>query len=505
MSQYFRKWGAIYLGISLLFNVLNQSGLNQAFCSPILSLSDYINQVKTRNQGIQGSLTAGLASELRSEEGRLLLSPYLYANVSLLSDSKIPPSRFVIFDQQITQNYSIGVSQLTKFGLEAKLHYDLFAQYYTHPSSSFNFPGLGSSSLANFDSGLFAYNYALASPVLELTQSLWGNGFGRSTRANQELQESNALASSYSSLFEAKSTLSQAEINYWNLAVARQSVRVQEEALDRAKKIYAYNKRKLKLNLGEASDVLQAEALVQSRELELASAKNEVRRASRAFNGSRFIDSDNVLEEVVQLHPSFLDHIEIPSRAAQREDVKAAAQIARSQAASATLSAEKDLPTLEVFGSVALNGQQDSNFTTHLSDSISYSFSLNRPTESIGLRFRMPLNQSLVAKSRDGWSKQSIAAEKTFDQKVFDTEQSWKNLNESLSESKSHLALSRKLEEVQKKKLEAERERLSRGRTTTYQVLLFEQDYLLSQLNRIRDQNQVLTIISQMKLFGETI
>jgi hypothetical protein len=64
-----------------------------------------------------------------------------------------------------------------------------------------------------------------------------------------------------------KQILSQAEASYWKLALDRQIVKVQQEALDRAKKIYFWNLEKAKLHLRENSDVLQAEALAKSREL----------------------------------------------------------------------------------------------------------------------------------------------------------------------------------------------------------------------------------------------
>jgi len=56
-------------------------------------------------------------------------------------------------------------------------------------------------------------------------------------------------------------------------------------------------------------------------------------------------------------------------------------------------------------------------------------------------------------------------------------------LNESFSEAKVQLDLAQKLENIQRMKLDAERNRLHQGRTVTYQVLLFEQDYLVAELN----------------------
>jgi outer membrane protein TolC len=56
---------------------------------------------------------------------------------------------------------------------------------------------------------------------------------------------------------------------------------------------------------------------------------------------------------------------------------------------------------------------------------------------------------------------------------------------------------------VQREKFEHERERLLRGRTTTYQAISFEQDYANTQLLRLRTQAEVLQTIAQMKAFRE--
>jgi outer membrane protein TolC len=115
------------------------------------------------------------------------------------------------------------------------------------------------------------------------------------------------------------------------------------------------------------------------------------------------------------------------------------------------------------------------------------------------------LDFGLSSSARDGWRRELIAAELAYDRKFFEQERSWSDLNQNLSEARQHLELSRKLETIQEAKLKSERNRLQHGRTTTYQVMLFEQDYILSQLTRIRDQANVLNIIAQMKLFGENL
>jgi hypothetical protein len=58
------------------------------------------------------------------------------------------------------------------------------------------------------------------------------------------------------------------------------------------------------------------------------------------------------------------------------------------------------------------------------------------------------------------------------------------------------------MEQVQADKLSYERKRLREGRTTTYQVLMFEQDHSQSQLLRLRTALEVVSLNAQMKLYS---
>ncbi|HAN03948.1 MAG TPA: TolC family protein, partial [Elusimicrobia bacterium] len=61
--------------------------------------------------------------------------------------------------------------------------------------------------------------------------------------------------------------------------------------------------------------------------------------------------------------------------------------------------------------------------------------------------------------------------------------------------------LSYTIEEAQRAKLEYEKQRLKEGRTTTYQVLTFEQDYTNAQYTRVSAAAQVLSTLANLKLY----
>jgi outer membrane protein TolC len=67
------------------------------------------------------------------------------------------------------------------------------------------------------------------------------------------------------------------------------------------------------------------------------------------------------------------------------------------------------------------------------------------------------------------------------------------------AELKERLALVRRLEEAQKEKFIYERDRHSRGKSTVFLVLQFEQDYNSAQINRLRTEAEVLALLATLK------
>jgi len=76
-------------------------------------------------------------------------------------------------------------------------------------------------------------------------------------------------------------------------------------------------------------------------------------------------------------------------------------------------------------------------------------------------------------------------------------------LQSKIENAYARLKLAKTLEESQKAKSEEERKRHARGRTTFFQVLTFEQDYLTSELNRIRTESELSGLLTQLQQYRE--
>lgn len=479
MHRYFKYSVLIFCFSRLIFGAETPAAL--------LTLDQYREQVKAKNQAFQGSTLQSKGALERARQSDLTLSPSLFANLNYGRDSKLPQIPLYAYSRLDTGAYQVGLSQLTNFGLQGRLFYDL---------DSTSFVG------ANIPEGQdFPLTFFDAKPVLELTQSFWSNGFGRSTKANLELLTAQQLASSYGAQFQAKQTLLGAELVYWRLASAREAVQVQEDALLQAQAIYDWTSRRTKMNLADEGDSLQAMAALQARRLELAAAQHEEQEACRSFNGTRNTLSSEVPEKLSPLEVAWIEKLPIPERKGSRDDVKAAEQQAKASQAGATMAAEKTLPTLDLSASYALNGRDIT-----VDGTLGNSYTADRPTLLVGLKFQMPLDVDAANVTRAGAVKEQLAAEKTYQQKLLDEEQTWSDLVEKVTNAKARFQLALTIEKAQQDKLIHERKRLKTGRTTTYQVLLFEQDFSQAELNRVRLAMDVISLISQMKLYsGETL
>lgn len=457
----------------------------QAAPEPSLKLETFLDQVRTKNPALQGSLQIATGANERSTEAKLILSPSFFAQFQLSRDSSLATS-FFPRDKTVANSYSLGISQTTSFGLTGRLSY------------SVNYTSL--SGLSPQLTPLMPYTmYHDAKPTLELTQALWRNQLGAEVRATQVASQSAAMALRYSESFKAKMLLAEAEMTYWRLVMARKTVHISRENLSRSMKLKEWAQNRFQKQLADRADVLQAEAALQARKLDLQSTLDEERAASRAFNSARGDTQLEVTETLQALDSATIASLKIPARMQLREDVLAAEQQNRAAQASSQIGIEKNKPTLEVYGSAALSARDSA-----LNSAISNSFSTQRPTLALGARFMAPLDWNALKQNREGYQKEEAGAELQYQRKLFDQDRQWEDLTVRLQEARTRFELSKNLEAIQKEKLLLERDRLSRGRSTTYQVLLFETDYALAQLGRIRAETDILRIHAQMKTFSTT-
>ena len=445
-----------------------------------LSLDRYLEEVKTSHQGLLASELTRQGGQERSNEGGLTLSPFFFASAQHTHDERPTLSGPIYGDKTLSDAFTFGFSKLFDFGLQSRL-------YYTVTNT-----GIFGADPAYITQPQFYANGL----TLELTQSLWKNFLGKSTRATVDALNSEAKALNFNQAFEVKSILADAESKYWRLALAQETVRVQEESLERTKTIRDFYARRVRLQLADRADLLQSEAALKERDLNLQTALDSERVAKRAFNASRNLDSDEVSEHLPPPAPTELNALTIPERMEKREDVKAAEETVHASVAQDQISKDQYLPDLQLVFVGSTNGR-DPNFQPTWDQSLTSA----HPYTSVSLQLNIPLNVGGVSAVRSGYEKEMQGAQLTYERRLFDQENDWKDLVQKFNESKRRLLISLDLEKAQLSKLQQEKRRRSQGQSTTYQVFLFEQDFLSAQLSRIQTEAQILDLSSMMKTY----
>lgn len=441
-----------------------------------LPLSEFLSQVRVKHDGFAAAELNKTGAKLRSRSAELAFWPSLQTLSQYTLDDK---------DDLLTQlgnqgRLSLGasVTEQTPYGITAKATYSLQRIDYE-----------GIDPLVRPERKFWE-----AKPNLELSGSLWRNFLGSEIRSQVEAARRAALGFSFAESYRSRLILAQAESAYWALSAARSSLEIQSDVLARAQELFQWAKSRVDLQLLDRADLLQAEALLKLRSLELSSAKSALRSSARVFNSLRGVDSDEVPED--------LDHVESvsvskPARTGIRDDVRAADEQRRASEAQTKLGAEQVTPAIDLFGNVGLNGVNAKSSTA-----ISESFKTNQPAYGVGLKVNIPLQFGIMSDAHKGFEQEAMAARKTYERRVFEQESEWKDLEQKLQEAEERLKLAKLLEGVQKDRRGTERQRLNRARTTMFQVIQAELDFASAVLTRLRTQSEILQLVAQMRTFN---
>lgn len=449
-----------------------------------ITLDKYLAEVNEKNGGVKGAKLSSEAKVLRSDEGSLFFRPSFFLTGEYYDDQR--PTNAPTFQGTQTLKHSVrtGLSQNFRTGTRASVSYNYFK---THIN------GANPALIPNrkfFD----------VAPMLEVSQSLWRNFLGSEFEANETITNAQTEVQRWNDQFYHKQLLMRAENAYWRLYFAQTSLIVQKESLERAKRLREWNANRVRSNLVDESELLQAEANLQNREMEYQDTFTDVETALSEFNSIREGEGDINLQGMGDKDGEYILNAQLPVKSAMREDVLAIMASNKVAMANAQLGTQKNRPNLELYGTYSINGRDD-----RYSDAYDQSVSATRPFSILGLRFSVPLDLGSMADYKKAYTKEVVASEMNYKRKAFEVNKEWDILTERFENFKTRLKLSQKLEKVQEKKLLSEKRRYNQGRTTTFQVLQFEQDFANAQLLKLRNERELITVYNQLKLFSGVI
>ncbi|MES2769814.1 MAG: TolC family protein [Bdellovibrionota bacterium] len=452
-----------------------------SFAQQKINLDTYLEQVKKNNPAFKATQDASEGAKLRATEGTLLILPQLEVVAQKSVDQTEGTNPSASGTKSTNEAYSVSLLQNTPIGLKGKLSYS--QNYYLIENAALSYP-------APYDDGFYR-----TGPSIELTQSLWKNFFGSEVRAQRTQINAAAQAAQYMERAKNLGVIIEAQNTYHNLYFTKKTVAAFKESMGVAEKLRGWSKKRLDQGLGESSDYYQTKAAYELRELEYLNALDAEKAAARAFNSLKGENSETVTE--------LLDAPTLPvfnkknfSEQTWSDEVRAASKQAEAAKATSLLGKERNRPTLDLYGKYAWTG-----LDVDKDEAKDESMADNHPVYSVGVKFVMPLAFGKSSDVIEGYKLEAQAADLAFRRKAQEQERDYNNLIAKIENANLRLKLVSTLEESQRIKSQTERKRHDRGRTTFFQVLQFEQDYLTAQLTKIKTEAELNTLLTQLQQY----
>ena len=446
-----------------------------------LTLQAYLEQVKSGNSQVRAVVESITSYEHRLDEPDLALSPEFYAQFLRLDDKKPTAQPTMMGTETNVTRWRAGLRKQTDFGLGLDLYFNSQRTKVENASPMF----------------LPIPNYMESSAALQLTQSLWRNGFGESTRNQVAAGKAAAEASLYESRYQLKAALLQAQNVYWALVSYNQIVKLQQDNVERAKRLNDYMVGKTKMKLFDDTDAMQTQASLEMRELELQQSLDERASLMRQFNSLRGVNDDDVPQlEELPTREMMIAVEKIPSGKMAREDYEQLRAQARAALAKAKADRSKLQPQLDLVAQIATNGRDG------LTQDSYYQATTDRfPMWSIGVNFSVALDFFTVRDVKRGYKEAQSAAENLARNADFNETRMWNDVVKKKKEAQGRFERATNLEKLQTELVKRYRQRLLNGRTTTFEAIKIEDGLAGAQIQRVRSQLDLLQVHNVIKTF----
>lgn len=446
-----------------------------------LSLEEFLARVESQNREFQIAQDRSKALRLQESQPELVFSPQLFSGVQKSQTTETGLSGFQEpGDRSRSQLYQLGIRKDWQWGM--------------HTSFEKSFQKLEWEGFPLLEEPRWSSEWDL-----RIEQSLWRDFAGRETLRGIRRDQAQLRASSLRRKFEARQLLVDAEMAYWNYALAQRRHESLEGSLKRTKEILGWNQRRLEMNLVDQNDVLQSEAAVLQLNQSLQQAKRQEQEAFRNLNSYLSAPLDS-LEEAPKLEPVDLKASEVELSDSwepnSREDVRAMEELKKAAILdyqSTSASVDPDLT-----GYIAYGGQ---GVDPTLGGTIGDMFDREFPRYEIGVQLTMPLGFGNIQSLRAGKELEVQAQKLEYAQAKYQLDKVFYGLRDKVNELLAKIETAKDLKDLQQRKLANENERLRQGRSTSFQVLSFEEDLASAELELLQMQTELRHLMAQLKLF----
>jgi outer membrane protein TolC len=445
--------------------------------SSAIGLQEYLEQVKQKNGILEAVPLSKEAADAKTVIGDFALSPYVTAKALTYDDKAKQLSPFQGTRTE-GQEYSLGIAKKFASGTGLSLTYGQKKTVLTGA------PFVVTEPWAN----------AL---TLGVSQSLWKDFFGAGTRLRRERESNTARLEKLAQEIQSRQTLIAAENAYWDAVYDTEELRVRKTSMERAKRLMTWVQNRLDSGIGDVSDLLQAQSANSLREMQLLTAVDEQVVGRRKLADQIQSNDLNSLQDVQADYNEARDLSKIAgSDSPVRIDALAKTLESNVRKSAAEEFSEGLKPDLSLQASYALNARR-----TQYSQALGDTFETDYPTKSIGLTLSMDLDRGAVSKARAGMDAEARAADAKNRQARFESNSAWTELVRRHQVLSERIKVMEKLTKINLDRMKRENERLRVGRTTTFQVINFEQESDETEILLVKLKTERRKLESQARLF----
>jgi outer membrane protein TolC len=324
--------------------------------------------------------------------------------------------------------------------------------------------------------------------------------------------------------------LRQSEFVYWSVIGARESLKVQEEALQVAGQLLKRNQRELELGAISELEIYQPQQVYATQEVAVTQARYQLQQVEDQLRRQIAADLDPdfrtlpiVLTETV-LPPTDdrpLDKEQYVETAYRlRPDLKAQLQALDIDDLNYKTNKDQLRPGLNIVGNYTSSGRggtfipRSTGFGVvagvpvpgGFGDALDHVFAFNYPTYSVGLQLQLPIrdraNQADLADAIVSKRLNSLRS-RTVQQQI---RQDVLNAVTQVENSRASVKLAQVALDFSQKRLEAEQKRYDLGVTTIFFVIQAQQDLVNAQANVVTQSiNYRRALVSLLRLSGQLL
>jgi outer membrane protein TolC len=453
--------------------------------SPTLTMDSYLAQVVEKSPALESARQARKGMDLKPLEIAMIYSPLFNAGYTFV-DSQAESTSFFSPDRTKATNWQLGLTKKWFTGTTTMLTYGM-------NSTRLFFPAVPAA-MASFLPPSTSYD---AKPTLTVSQSLLRDFMGGITDWGIAKVKHASKSGERMTAYGEQATMMQAEMTFWQLALARATVEFKKKSLERTVKIKDWTERRVRLNLADQADLLQINAALQLRALDLRMSEEDAEATARRFNSARGMDGAEVAEQLPELNARIDEAGTPPEKSGERLDVQAAKESLASAEAAAKETFYRSLPDLSVFGSLTENGHDITASEAHAK-----AMQGDWPAWTVGATLTAPLDLITLAKVRKGYDSDFEGAKASYRKSELEAKQDWEALKNRWNYVKARLELAREVARLQEERMIGEQKRLENGRILTFQYLTAQDDFDSAQLTYLRLGLEKISVEAQARMFN---